>query len=168
MLWSCLLSLQLLFQLLHLRTPAVPLLEHWCSIIVLLSQEGPDLQQLFSAVARHLVVEPPLDLFNLLYVTYLCTPRSQMWPVVGTGPSRPSPPHHVPSQHMISLIFTRDDFLFTFWFCPRFPFPPSAHRGTLDLALMLCLFLTLSSLSYHIFMCLSRSPFLLVLFFGLH
>ena len=76
MLWSCLLSLQLLFRLLHLRTPASPLLEHWCSITVLLSQEGSDLQQLFSAVAGHLVVEPPLQLFNLLYVTYLCTPLS--------------------------------------------------------------------------------------------
>ena len=75
-LWSCLLSLQLLFRLLHLRTPAVPLLEHWCSITVLVSQEGSDLQQMFCAVAGLLVVEPPLQLFNLLHVTYLCTPLS--------------------------------------------------------------------------------------------
>ena len=58
-----------------------------------------------------------------------------MWPVVGTGPSRPSPPHHVPSHHMISLIFTRDDFLLTFSFSPRFPFPPSAYTEGLSASL---------------------------------
>ena len=57
------------------------------------------------------------------------------WPVVGTGPSRSSPPHHVPSQHLISLIFTRDGFLLTFPFPPRFPFPPSAHTEGLSTSL---------------------------------
>ena len=166
---SCLLSFQLLFQLLHLRTPAVPLLEHWCSITVLLSQEGCDLQQLFSAVAGHLVVEPPLDLFNLLHVTYLCTPRSQMWPgrwhgSVTTFSITPC----AKSAHDISHFHERR-LPVHFLVLSALPIPSlGPHRGTLDLALMLCLFLTLSSLSSRIFMCLSRSPFLLVLFFGLH
>ena len=76
-----------------LLPPTVTLLKHCSSIAVLLSREDSDIQQMFSAYARLLVVEPPLDLFNLLRVACLfgcsrgCTPRSptvlcssRMWP----------------------------------------------------------------------------------------
>ena len=89
-----LLSLLLLLLLLHLLLPpTVTLLKHCCSIAVLLFREDSDTQQMFSAYSRRHVVEPPLDLFNLLRVAYLfgcsrgCTPRSptvlcssRMWP----------------------------------------------------------------------------------------
>ena len=121
---------------------------------------------MFSAVAGHLVVEQPLDLFNLLYVTYLCTPRSpavlccsQMW-LARRGHGSVtifSTTQCAQSAHDISHFHERR--LPThFLVLSALPIPSlGPHRGTLDLALMLCLFLTLSSLSYHIFMCLSRA-----------